>query len=137
MSDPKRIIPINELSKATLLNNSDVMMIVQNNTVAMKTELEDVGDHLINEQTYSGLNTNSKHIVEAINEVKGVDLIGVIKAYENTIILYDSHITSNSKIRVFFETYGMSAKDVKASSGQVVVKIDPQEEDVRVLVQVT
>ena len=93
--------------------------------------------HIIQDKNYSELNTQNKHIIGAINEVKGVELIGTIKAYESTVVLYSDKIKSNSKIRIFFETYGMAAKDVKASSGQVVVKIDPQEEDVRVLIQVT
>jgi len=137
MSDPKRIVPINELPEATLLNDSDTLMLVQNNTVTKQATLGDISNQIIAGQTYSDLKTESKQIVGAINEIKGVELIGTINAYESTVVLYSDQITSNSKIRVFFETYGMSAKDVKASSGQVVVKIDPQEEDVRVLIHVT
>lgn len=137
MSDPKKVIPIDQLPEATILTDTDETLLVQNSSASKKADLGLIGGYLATEQTHSGLNTTNKNIVGAINEVKGVELIGTIKAYESTTVLYSDKIKSNSKIRVFFETYGMAAKDVKATPGQAVVKIDPQEEDVRILVQVT
>ena len=137
MSDPKKIIPIDQLPEAPLLDNSDEVLVVHNGSVTMKSSVGEIGSHILTEQTFSELNTTNKQVIKAINEVKGVELIGTIKAYESTVVLYSDHIKTNSKIRVFFESFGMSAKDIRATPGQVVVKINPQEEDVKVLVQVT
>lgn len=137
MADPKKIIPIDQLPEATILSDSDESILVQNGSATKKADLGLIGGYLATEQTHSELNTTNKQLVGAINEVKGVELIGTIKAYESTIVLYSDKIKSSSKIRVFFETYGMAARDVKATAGQVVVKIEPQEEAVKVLVQVT
>lgn len=129
-------IKVNDLPITPIVDDADTVMIVQSNATTKQTSLGDIGNHIIQDKTYSELNTQNKHIIDAINEVKGVELIGTIKAYEGTVILYSDHIKANSKIRVFFETYGMSAKDIRATPGQVVVKINPLEEDVKVLVQV-
>lgn len=137
MADNKKIIPIDQLPEAPFLNDSDAVLVVNNGSVTMRSTIGEVGTHLLTEQTFSDLNTTNKQVIGAINEVKGVEFTGTIKAYESTTVLYSDKIKSNSKIRVFFETYGMVAKDVKATPGQVVVKINPQEEDTKVLVQVT
>lgn len=137
MADPKKIIPIDQLPEATILSDSDETILVQNGSATKKADLGLIGGYLATEQTHSELNTTNKQLVGAINEVKGVELIGVIKAYESTVVLYDDHIKTSSKVRCFWETYGMSAKDVKVTPGQVLVKINPQEEDVKVLVQIT
>ena len=137
MAEDKKIIPIDQLPEAPFLNDSDAVLVVNNGSVTMRSTIGEVGTHLLTEQTFSDLNTINKQVIPAINEVKGVELIGTIKAYESTVVLYSDHIKANSKIRVFFETYGMSAKDVRATPGQVVVKINPLEEDAKVLVQVT
>lgn len=137
MADNKKIIPIDQLPEAPLLDNSDEVLVVHGGSVTMKSSVGEIGSHILTEQTFSELTTTNKQVIKAINEVKGVELIGTIKAYESTVVLYSDKIKTNSKIRVFFETFGMAAKDVKATPGQVVVKINPQEEDTKVLVQVT
>ena len=130
-------IKVNDLPITSTIDDTDSVMLVQNNASTKQTSLGDIGNHIIKDNAYSELTTQNKHIIDAINEVKGVELFGTIKAYESTVVLYSDHIKTNSKIRVFFETFGMSAKDIRATPGQVAVKINPQEEDVKVLVQVT
>ncbi len=72
MADKK----ISELPAAESLESTDLMMVAQENVssssgyVSMKTTAADVADEFNTELTYSGLNTTSKTVVGAINEVK-------------------------------------------------------------------
>ena len=80
MADNKKIIPIDQLPEAPFLNDSDAVLVVNNGSVTMRSTIGEVGTHLLTEQTFSGLNTTNKQIVKAINEVKGVELYGTLKA---------------------------------------------------------
>lgn len=103
-----------------------------NNGASSKVSAEDIGDFTNTSQTYSGLNTTSKSVVGAINEVAGKKLSATLVAGTNSLAIIDSAITADSLISVFTEG-GLLYNSITTAVGSVVLTFDEQATDVAVV----
>ena len=125
-------IKVNDLPITPIVDDADTVMIVQNNTTTKQTSLGDIGNHIIQDKSYSGLNTQNKHIIDAINEVKGVELFGTLRAGETSITFTDASIKPTSKVIPFVEVWGVAPKSVETYSGMVQMKFRKLDYDLNI-----
>lgn len=125
-------IKVNDLPITPIVNDTDTVMIVQNNIATKQTSLGDIGNHIIQDKNYSELNTQNKHIIDAINEVKGVELFGVLPAGETTITFKNAAIKTTSKVIPFVEVWGVAPKSVETYSGMVQMKFRKLDYDLNI-----
>lgn len=89
-----------------------------------------------NTNTYNALNTTSKTIIGAINEIAYKELIGTLTAGQTTVTLSDASITTSSTIQVFTNT-GINYTAISVSTGSVTITYPAQQADVNVKVRIS
>jgi len=142
MADKK--IKIDALPVASSVNNADIFPIVQNTSGTLRTKrtsIEDVGDHVANDQDFAELNTTSKKIIGALNEVKaglgastlsGLTDVSLSSLADNDVLKYDSDsgkwvngVGNGAASQVSFNpaTSGMVATNVQAAIDELAAEI--------------
>lgn len=164
MSEKKEIL-ITDLPLAENLANSDIALLVQG-TGAKQTDLASIGGVVATSTTYSALNTTSKNLVGAVNELvsskqntltagTGISissntvslsqtvLTGTLTAGNTFIILTDDAITTSSTIQYFIEpptnTYDGSIRPLSATvdTGSITLTFEAQQYNIGVKVVIT
>lgn len=137
MANEKPIIPIDSLPEAQILNDSDTTVLVQGGTITKQVELSNISDFTATKHTYDSLNTNSKDIIGAVNELKGLEFQTTLYAYQTTITIQDPRIPASGKVKVFTNIFGIPRTGMEINNGYVMVQFEPQSEDVGVLIEIT
>lgn len=136
-ANTKEEVNIKDLPSAASLSGSDAVILVQNGAYTKQANLDDISTYMLKENSNPSLTTYHKDIIGAINEVAGVEVIGILPAYHKTLVLQDSRIKSTSTIRVLTEDYTIAPTNVVVSSGSVVLTFEPMATAIKVKVKVS
>ena len=123
------------------LDDSDLIAIahVDQNSETGYTSMTTMPSQLatkINEgTTFSNLQTTSKYIVSAINEVRGTWLTGTLTAGATSITLSDASITTSSMIDIYTDA-DIDYTAITVATGSVTITFDAQQADLGVKVRV-
>ena len=98
-----------------------------------KITSENVAAQMMTAYLFTGLNTTSKNVVGAINELKGTTLTGTLTTGQTSITFSDSSILATSDIEVYTST-GIGWDSITSSVGSVTITFESQPSDVAVKV---
>lgn len=93
-----------------------------------------VASQFMTAYNFTGLNTTSKNIVGAVNEVKGKEVTGTLLAGNTSITLQDAAITTTSTIDIYTDVFGISPESVSVATGEITITFEAQASDLGVKV---
>ena len=93
-----------------------------------------VASQFMTAYNFTGLNTTSKNIVGAVNEVKGKEVTGTLLAGSTSITLQDASITTTSTIDIYTDVFGISPEDVVVATGEITITFEAQSSNLGVKV---
>lgn len=96
-----------------------------------KIASENVVSQILTAYSLNALNTTSKNIVGAVNELNGTKLTGTLTAGSTTITFSDAAITSTSLIEVYNDA-GIGWESITATTGSVTITFEEQASDLAV-----
>lgn len=99
-----------------------------------KITSENVGNQLLTAYNFNSLNTTSKNVIGAVNELKGTELTAVLSAGSTTVTISNAAILTTSTIDIYVDKYGISPEDVTVTTGQIVLIFPEQENNLNVKV---
>lgn len=102
-----------------------------------KITSENVGIQLLTAYNFNSLNTTSKNVIGAVNELKGTELTAVLSAGSTTITISNAAIlttSTTSTIDIYVDKYGISPEDVTVTTGQIVLTFAEQASDLNIKV---
>lgn len=99
-----------------------------------KITSENVGNQLLTAYNFNSLNTTSKNVIGAVNELKGTELTAVLSAGSTTVTISNAAILTTSTIDIYVDKYGISPEDVTVTTGQIVLTFAEQENNLNVKV---
>lgn len=132
-------IKISALTVVPTLDDSAVFPMVQelNGTpTTLKASTSQIAGKVAENTTYVNLETTSKNLVGAINEVNGTWLTGTLTAGQTSLTLSDASITISSTIDYYTDAFGVSPTNVVVTTGQIVLTFPAQASDLGVKVRV-
>lgn len=134
---------ISQLTTATDVDNNDLFEIAHPDTgsatgyVSNKQSLAAIADHIAREVNYPSLETTSKALVGAVNELKGVELTGTLTAGSTSISFNDAAITTSSTIDLYTDVYGVNPSAVVVTTGNIALTFEAQSVNIGVKVRVS
>lgn len=99
-----------------------------------KITSENVGNQLLTAYNFNSLNTTSKNVIGAVNELKGTELTAVLSAGSTTVTISNAAILTTSTIDIYVDKYGISPEDVTVTTGQIVLTFAEQASDLNMKV---
>lgn len=96
-----------------------------------KIASENVVSQILTAYSLNALNTTSKNIVGAVNELNGTKLTGTLTAGSTSITFSDAAITSTSLIEVYNDA-GIGWESITATTGSVTITFEEQASDLAV-----
>lgn len=96
-----------------------------------KIASENVVSQILTAYSLNALNTTSKNIVGAVNELNGTKLTGTLIAGSTSITFSDASITSTSLIEVYNDA-GIGWESITAATGSVTITFEEQASDLAV-----
>lgn len=93
-----------------------------------------VASQFMTAYNFTGLNTTSKNVVGAVNEVKGKEVTGTLLAGSTSITLQDAAITTTSTIDIYTDVFGISPESVSVATGEITITFEEQASDLGVKV---
>lgn len=93
-----------------------------------------VANQFMTAYNFNGLNTTSKNVVGAVNEVKGKEVTGTLLAGNTSITLQDAAITTTSTIDIYTDVFGISPESVAVATGEITITFEAQAADLGVKV---
>jgi len=99
-----------------------------------KIASENVASQFMTAYVFNGLNTTSKNVVGAVNEVKGKEVTGTLLAGNTSITLQDAAITTTSTIDIYTDVFGISPESVAVATGEITITFEAQAADLGVKV---
>lgn len=99
-----------------------------------KITSENVGNQLLAAYNYNTLNTTSKNVIGAVNELKGTELTAVLSAGSTTVTISDAAILTTSTVDIYTDVFGVNPEDVTVTTGQIVLTFPEQENNLNVKV---
>ena len=96
-----------------------------------KIASENVVSQILTAYSLNALNTTSKNIVGAVNELNGTKLTGTLTAGSASITFSDASITSTSLIEVYNDA-GIGWESITATTGSVTITFEEQASDLAV-----
>lgn len=99
-----------------------------------KITSENVGNQLLTAYNFNSLNTTSKNVIGAVNELKGTELTSVLSAGSTTVTISNAAILTTSTIDIYVDKYGISPEDVTVTTGQIVLTFAEQASDLNIKV---
>ena len=93
-----------------------------------------VASQFMTAYNFTGLNTTSKNIIGAVNEVKGKEVTGTLTAGSTSITLQDASITTTSTIDIYTDVFGISPESVAVATGEITITFEAQASDLGVKV---
>ena len=101
---------------------------------SFKIESENVAGQFLSAYTISALNTTSKNVIGAVNELKGTELTSSLTAGQTTVTISDAAILTTSTIDIYVDKYRISPEDVTVTTGQIVLTFAEQASDLNIKV---
>ena len=101
---------------------------------SFKIESENVAGQFLSAYTISALNTTSKNVIGAVNELKGTELTSSLTAGQTTVTISNAAILTTSTIDIYVDKYGISPEDVTVTTGQIVLTFAEQASDLNIKV---
>jgi len=101
---------------------------------SFKITSQNVAGQILSAYTISALNTTSKNVVGAVNELKGTEMTATLLAGQTTITFLSPAITTSSTIDIYTDKFGVSPEDVTVTTGQVTIVFEAQSSDLGVKV---
>ena len=99
-----------------------------------KITSENVGNQLLTAYNYNALNTSSKNVIGAVNELKGTELTAVLSAGSTTVTISNAAILTTSTVDIYTDVFGVNPEDVTVTTGQIVLTFPEQASDLNVKV---
>lgn len=135
---------ITELPSLIALNLTDALALASkdsnNDDLTVKILISELAAELAEEISYANLNTSSKKLVGAINEVASgayTEVTGTLTAGSTSITLSDASITSSSFIQVFAGNGNINYTSISVATGSVTIGFLAQASDMTVTVRVS
>lgn len=101
---------------------------------SFKIESENVAGQFLSAYTINTLNTTSKNVIGAVNELKGTELTSSLTAGQTTVTITDAAILTTSTIDIYVDKYGISPEDVTVTTGSIVLTFAEQASDLGIKV---
>ena len=99
-----------------------------------KITSENVGNQLLTAYNYNALNTSSKNVIGAVNELKGTELTAVLSAGSTTVTISNAAILTTSTVDIYTDVFGVNPEGVTVTTGQIVLTFPEQASDLNVKV---
>lgn len=135
---------ITELPSLIALNLTDALALASkdsnNDDLTVKILISELAAELAEEISYANLNTSSKKLVGAINEVASgayTEVTGTLTTGSTSITLSDASITTTSTIDIYTDVFGIQPTNAVVTSGQIVLTFLAQASDITVKVRVS
>lgn len=99
-----------------------------------KIASENVAIQFLTAYSILTLNTDSKNVIGAINEVKGTELTGTLTAGQTTLSITDAAILTTSTIDIYTDVFGINPEDVQVTTGSITMTFPVQASNIGVKV---
>ena len=134
-------IPISELTTTSVVTGNDLYetAIPDGGTwLSRKVTLDQISNFAVVGNGYNSLNTTSKSIIGAINELVGEEITGTLLAGEETITLASTTLSDGCEIIPSTSVYGINPKSIvpNVSNKTITLTFRQQAEDLGVKVVV-
>lgn len=133
-------IKIKDLGTALQIADNAEFVYTQDNggsNTTYKAQASQLGSKINEGLTFSNLLTTDKHIVNAINEVRGIWFTSTLSASATSVTIQDQSITTSSTVyAVLTNTFGVNPTNIEVTTGQIVLTFPAQQSSVGVKVQV-
>lgn len=130
-------------AEAVSLNSTDVFALAQEDAgsetgfTSKVCRLLALASKMLKGIDYStDLNTTSKNVFGAINEVNGTAITGTLTAGQTSLTLSDAAIETTSTIDYYTDIFGVSPTNAVVTTGQIVLTFPEQASDLGVKVVV-
>lgn len=141
------LLKFSDLDEVVSLDNDDLFALSHVNSssetgyTSIASKVSQVGAKVNESVTYSNLQTTSKTIVGAINEVRqaaggGTTITGTLTAGNTTLTLTNAAITTTAIYFFFTNKFGVVPTDCTVSTGSMTLTFDEQSVDIGVMVEV-
>lgn len=135
---------ISELTSAVAVDNGTLLEVATPDAgsasgyTSEKVSVAQLADHTANTVIYPTLNTTSKTIAGAINELlvsagSGTKLTSTLTTGSTSITFSDAAIHTTSMIDIYVDTWGVAPLNVTVAEGTATLTFDEQESDVSVM----
>ena len=131
-------------ARATQLHTTDILGIgqVDPDTAtgygSKGTDFDDMSKFFLKGiQFSSDLQTTSKTIIGAINEVNGTHVTGTLTAGSTSLTLSDASILTTSTIDIYVSTFGIQPTNAVVATGSITLTFLAQASDIVVKVRVS
>ena len=139
----KKII---QLDTASQVNSDAYVPITQQVSGTQKTlkaAINSIGNYIAGSQNHNSLNTTSKNLIGAINEIvqgggggSWTDLTGTLTAGQTSITIQNNVITTSSTIDIYTDA-DIDYNSVSVSTGSITITFDAQSTNLGVKVRVS
>ena len=135
---------ITDLPSLTALNITDALALASkdnnNDDLTVKLLISELANALMTDISYASLNTASKKIIGAINEVADgayTEVTGTLLTGATSITLSDASITTTSTIDIYTDVFGIQPTNAVVASGSITLTFLAQASNITVKVRVS
>ena len=135
---------ITDLPSLTALNITDALALASkdnnNDDLTVKLLISELANALMTDISYASLNTASKKIIGAINEVASgayTEVTGTLLTGATSITLSDASITTTSTIDIYTDVFGIQPTNAVVATGSITLTFLAQASDITVKVRVS
>lgn len=136
---------ITDLPSLTALNLTDGLALASkdnnNDDLTVQLLISELANALMTDISYGSLNTASKKIIGAINEVNTkaskVEVSGTLTAGSTSLTLSDASITTTSTIDIYTSVFGIQPTNAVVATGSITLTFLAQASDITVKVRVS
>ena len=135
---------ITDLPSLTALNLTDGLALASkdnnNDDLTVQLLISELANALMTDISYGSLNTASKKIIGAINEVADgayTEVTGTLLTGATSITLSDASITTTSTIDIYTDVFGIQPTNAVVATGSITLTFLAQASDITVKVRVS
>lgn len=135
---------ITDLPSLTALNLTDGLALASkdnnNDDLTVQLLISELANALMTDISYASLNTASKKIIGAINEVADgayTEVTGTLLTGATSITLSDASITTTSTIDIYTDVFGIQPTNAVVATGSITLTFLAQASDITVKVRVS
>lgn len=135
---------ITDLPSLTALNLTDGLALASkdnnNDDLTVQLLISELANALMTDISYGSLNTASKKIIGAINEVADgayTEVTGTLLTGATSITLSDASITTTSTIDIYTDVFGIQPTNAVVATGSITLTFLAQSSDITVKVRVS
>lgn len=135
---------ITDLPSLTALNLTDGLALASkdnnNDDLTVQLLISELANALMTDISYASLNTASKKIIGAINEVASgayTEVTGTLLTGATSITLSDASITTTSTIDIYTDVFGIQPTNAVVATGSITLTFLAQASDITVKVRVS